>query len=224
MRLQALSILVAIQLHGIWCATKPRVICYWANNLPGGSQPEDIDVTLCTHIHYAFHVMDAENTTIVDGRGSPQPDTYNRLLALKQRNPDLQVVVSVGGWGHPDIKFSRVVNSADLRRKFIANVIPYIQKYKFDGLDLDWEYPVCWTGNCTAGPKSDRPNFGIFVKEIREAFNRLTPRLTISAAVVAGYEIADIAMDYKAIGEALDYVNIMTYDLAPVTALKTAHH
>ncbi|CAG2171214.1 unnamed protein product [Oppiella nova] len=199
MRLLLILTAIAVQLCVTWGATKPRVVCYWANW--GSMTPEQIDPTLCTHIHYAFHVMDDKHNTIVDSKGSPQPDLYNRLLALKQKNPELQVVVSVGGWGQPDIKFSRVVNSPELRKGFIANTIAYIQKYKFDGLDIDWEYPVCWTGNCTAGPKSDRENYGVFVKEIRAAFEKLTPRLTISAAVVAGAGIADKAYDYKAIGE-----------------------
>ncbi|XP_054155291.1 probable chitinase 10 [Oppia nitens] len=203
-------------------ASRPRVVCYWANW--GGMQPEEIDPTLCTHIHYAFHVMDDVHNVIIDAKGWPQEDIYRRLEALKQKNKDIKIIASVGGWGHPDIKFSRVVNNVELRKGFIKNTIAYLQKYKFDGFDLDWEYPVCWTGNCSAGPPSDRPNFGIFIKEIKEAFDKLTPRLSLSAAVVAGADIADKSYDYKALGEALDYVNVMTYDLAPLSDGKTAHH
>ncbi|CAG2102749.1 unnamed protein product [Medioppia subpectinata] len=224
MKLLALVAIVLCSVPYFTTGEKLRVICYWANSLPGGMTPEQIDPTLCTHLHYAFHQIDDKNNVIIDEKGSAQPDTYTRLLALKKINPDMKLIVSVGGWARPDIKWSRLVNSAELRREFIRNTIPYLQKYKFDGLDLDWEYPVCWTGNCTAGPKSDKVNFGLFVKEIRAAFEKLTPRLTISAAVVAGTDIADISYDYKVLGEALDYVNIMTYDLAPVTWKHTAHH
>lgn len=27
------------------------------------------------------------------------------------------------------------------RAKFVASVVPFLQKYNFDGLDMDWEYP-----------------------------------------------------------------------------------
>jgi len=38
----------------------------------------------------------------------------------------------------------RLVNDASARSRFVSNVINFIEKFKFDGLDLDWEYPVCW--------------------------------------------------------------------------------
>jgi chitinase len=37
-----------------------------------------------------------------------------------------------------------LVNDASARSRFVSNVINFIEKFKFDGLDLDWEYPVCW--------------------------------------------------------------------------------
>ena len=168
MKVLIICMLFTIQLTGVLVAGKAKVICYWTNSHMTGTDkhmPEDIDPTLCTHIHHAFHVMDAINNVIKDSAG-PQPDIYKRLQALKQKNPDIKIVASVGGWTAPDIKFSTVVNSQTLREAFIKNTIAYLKQYQFDGLDLDWEYPVCWTGNCTAGPKSDKPNFALFVKVI----------------------------------------------------------
>jgi len=30
------------------------------------------------------------------------------------------------------------------RRRFVDHVVGFVEKYNFDGLDLDWEYPSCW--------------------------------------------------------------------------------
>lgn len=46
----------------------------------------------------------------------------------------------------------------------------FIEKYNFDGLDLDWEYPKCWQVNCNSGPDSDKENFAQFVEELSMAF------------------------------------------------------
>jgi chitinase len=53
--------------------------------------------------------------------------------------------VAIGGWNDSaGEKYSRLANNPTARQKFIDNVIQFIKKYDFDGLDLDWEYPVCW--------------------------------------------------------------------------------
>lgn len=68
---------------------------------------------------------------------------YERIAALKSRG--VKVLMAIGGWNDSaGDKYSRLVNSPSARQRFIENVIQFIEKYKFEGLDLDWEYPVCW--------------------------------------------------------------------------------
>ena len=167
MRLLMISVLLSVQILGHFCAQKPKVICYWPNwrldDDNNKHSPEDIDPTLCTHLHHAFHDLDDKNNVIRDSAG-PQPDIYRRLNALKKKNSELKIVVALGGFGAPDQKFSKLVNNSSLRQQFIKNTIQYLHKYNFDGLDLDWEYPLCWGGDCSKGPASDRDNFGKFVQ------------------------------------------------------------
>ncbi|CAG2109990.1 unnamed protein product [Medioppia subpectinata] len=205
--------------------SKPRVVCYYPNYRLKVNPIETIDPTLCTHIHYAFHILDTNNNVIVDRVGA-RPDIYRRLNALKTRNPELKVIVSVGGAKAPSEPFSNLVNNSSLRAEFINNTIAYLKQYGFDGLDLDWEYPVCWAGNCTAGPQSDRANFGKLLRELKAAFDKQSPRLSLSAAVKAGkpggpYEQA---YDFSALAESLDYINVMTYVLYGPWNRKTGHH
>ena len=69
-------------------------------------------------------------------------------------------------------------------------VIEFIEKYGFQGLDLDWEYPKCWQVECDKGPDSDKPNFAALVRELSEAFK---PRgLLLSSAVSPSKKVIDL--------------------------------
>uniref|UniRef100_A0A0P4VV53 GH18 domain-containing protein n=1 Tax=Scylla olivacea TaxID=85551 RepID=A0A0P4VV53_SCYOL len=73
----------------------------------------------------------------------PLPEFYAKVTELKQRG--VKVTLAIGGWNDSlGDKYSRLVNSPAARTKFINHVIGFLQAHNFDGLDLDWEYPVCW--------------------------------------------------------------------------------
>ena len=57
----------------------------------------------------------------------------------------VKVLIALGGWNDSaGNKYSRLVNDAASRQRFISNVIQFMEQHNFDGLDLDWEYPRCW--------------------------------------------------------------------------------
>ncbi|CAG2118768.1 unnamed protein product, partial [Medioppia subpectinata] len=158
MKILLYATLVCAQLSVTICI--PRVICYYPDYRLKTLAPIDFDPLLCTHIHFSFHKYDDAHNVIVDSTGSARPALYNRLKTLKKRNSKLKLMVAVAGYGMPDQPFSHMVNDPKLRAPFIKNTVAYLKKYGFDGLDLDWEYPVCWGGDCTKGPATDKPNFG----------------------------------------------------------------
>lgn len=68
---------------------------------------------------------------------------YERVTAYKAKG--LKVSLALGGWNDSQgDKYSRLVNSPAARARFIKHVLEFLEKYNFDGLDLDWEYPKCW--------------------------------------------------------------------------------
>lgn len=102
--------------------------------------PEDIDPELCTHIVYGFAVLDRDSLTIKphDTWADFDNKFYERVVAFKKKG--IKVTVAIGGWNDSaGDKYSRLVRNAAARARFIRHVIDFIEKYGFDGLDLDWE-------------------------------------------------------------------------------------
>ena len=68
---------------------------------------------------------------------------YKKVTNLRKHG--VKVTIALGGWNDSKgNKYSRLVNNPASRKKFTEEVMKFIEKYDFDGLDLDWEYPVCW--------------------------------------------------------------------------------
>lgn len=62
-------------------------------------------------------------------------------MAKKVENPDLKVVLSIGGWTHGTGGFALASASAQSRQTFAENALKFITDNRFDGIDIDWEYP-----------------------------------------------------------------------------------
>ncbi|XP_026668803.1 probable chitinase 10 isoform X2 [Ceratina calcarata] len=206
---------------------KFKVICYftnwaWYRQNGGKFLPEDVDTDLCTHVLYGFAVLDGSQLTIKSHDPWADIDNkfYERVAALKKKG--VKVLMAIGGWNDSaGDKYSRLVNSPSARKRFIENVIQFIEKYEFEGLDLDWEYPVCWQVDCNKGPESDKEGFASLARELSEEFK---PRgLLLSAAVSPSKRVIDAGYDVPALAKYLDWISVMTYDYHGQWDKKTGH-
>merc|ERR1712012_492505 len=92
---------------------------------------------------------------------------YETFTALKKRGK--KVMLGLGGWSDSEgDKYSRMVNDDEKREIFINQAVDYLIEHNFDGLELDWEFPVCWQMDCSKGPASDRQGFSTLIKELGE--------------------------------------------------------
>lgn len=57
-------------------------------------------------------------------------------------------------------RFSKLVASPELRQNFVASTIRFLREHKFDGLDLDWEYP----GYREGSSHEDRDRYAQLIK------------------------------------------------------------
>ncbi len=146
---------------------------------------------------------------------------------LKAENPHLKTCISIGGWSAEG--FSEGGATKENRQTLIRNLIAYMQKYQFDGIDLDWEYP----GMDIAGIKAsedDAQNFLFFVQELRTQLDELGAKnqksYWLTAAIGAEKKLLDTMSPndrYEYI-DFLDFVNVMTYDMRGSFTTTAGHH
>lgn len=193
-----------------------KLICYftnwaWYRGGEGRFLPEDIDVNLCTHIVYGFAVLDEQTLTIRSHDIWTDIDNQFYKRVLTQKRKGVRVLLALGGWNDSQgDKYARMVLDNEKRLKFVKNAVNFLEKYGFEGLDLDWEFPVCWQVDCSRGSPEEKAAFTHLVRELSEAFR---PRgLLLSAAVSASKNVIDLGYDVPALSKYLDWIGIMSYD------------
>jgi len=60
---------------------------------------------------------------------------YRRFNHLRSH---LTTMIAIGGWNEGSDKYSIMASIAASREIFVDSVVKFLQKYDFDGLDLDW--------------------------------------------------------------------------------------
>lgn len=222
-RLSVSLLLLLVALPGCRTATLPepdrgyRIIAY----VRGQADIERIGAQKLTHINYAFATVSPEGDMILHNPESPSH--LARLQALKAKNPDLKILLSVGGWGADH--FSEAALTAESREKFSASGISLVKRYALDGIDVDWEYPGQAGPGISFRPE-DRENFTAMLRSLREHLDALGRErgrsylLTIASAAGRYFEHTEM----NELHAYLDWINVMTYDFVWNGAPATGHH
>ena len=184
--------------------------------------PKDVTAEKLTHINYAF--ANIKDGLMVEGYAG-DPENYRILNSLKQRNPKLKILVSVGGWTWSG-GFSDMALTPQSRKRFIESAVAFLERHRLDGLDIDWEYPGQKGLNNTNRPE-DKVNCTALLAETRAALDKAGKSagkrylLTMATGTNNSW-IEHTEMDK--VQASLDFVNLMTYDMAGDWDPVTAHH
>ncbi|PNS08307.1 Chitinase [Lysobacter silvestris] len=200
---------------------------------PGGSSSrypiEHIPADTLTHLFYAF-------ARIEDGQCAAKANAdanFVALAKLKREHPKLHTIISIGGWEGDGFSDAALTDAS--RKRFVSSCIAEFfdhQRGTFDGIDIDWEFPVYGGPQHIAARPQDHHNATLLLQEFRRQLDGIGKRrgqhLWLTAALPGGrMESAgayDPAKSYElaAVAKTLDFINLMSYDMgttfSPVTS------
>lgn len=233
-------------------STGYKVVGYfsnWAQYRGAGGKflPDQIDPSLFTHINFAFGMFGFVSWSVdpsptrtgeqrLTGDYTVQPVEWNdqtvlypAIQSLKQKNPNLKTLLSIGGWSFntcddtPETAgtkypygpftcqlFSKMAADPNGRAQFIQSAIDYAKQYGFDGIDLDWEYPAV---SNRGGQDADYDNYLALLQEFRQTAGPDFLITAATAAVPKGSKTGDSFFQWLAqCAQYLDWFNVMSYD------------
>jgi chitinase len=173
-------------------------------------------------INYAF--VNVKNNRAFLTNLKTDTINFRYLLSLKKANPELKVVISIGGWAWSR-NFSDAVLSDTSRQAFVASAIVLVRKYHLDGIDIDWEYPgMLGAGNIYRD--SDKHNYTLMFRDLRHGLDSVeheTGKKMLLSAAVGGFKNFLLHTEMDKVAQYLNYVNLMTYDYSHGDSIAIHH-
>ncbi|GMM53187.1 putative chitinase [Starmerella bacillaris] len=184
--------------------------------------PDQLPLDVLTHVIYAFFKPNAKTGSVE--LSDPWSDVeiklpsnqlgcineFHRLQELPENN--FKLLLSVGGYTYsPDL--TAIFTDSTKRHTFVESIVALVCKYKFDGVDVDWEYPES---------KKHGDIYVTLLKELRSGLDSINPELQLSVAAPAGKHVLE-NMNLPAMDRYLSFWNVMTYDFAGGWSPKVAY-
>jgi spore germination protein YaaH len=130
----------------------------------------------------------------------------NRWLEIipEAKKQGVKVFATIGGAG--DLKsghFSKIMASASLRENFINASMDEVKALDLDGIDIDWEFPKT---------DADMDNFIILLADLKAKLNAEGKELSVDLDRSPRASVGAKALFKIGLLEAVDFINLMTYD------------
>ena len=204
--------LMALSAH----ATTPAQIAAYYD---GGMPVSQIPASEINDLIYAFGEPNDAGACIPVT--AAQAATFAALRKLREKHPGLHLMVSIGGWDAAP-QYSDIALTDRSRSRFAASCVQeFLVKEGFDGIDIDWEFPV--HGGMNRSRPVDRADATALVREFRRQLDVLGRgkhrHYLLTVATPAGtwqrggpYSVGD-SYDLAALVRSVDWLNVMTYDM-----------
>ncbi len=148
---------------------------------------------------------------------------FIHFTELKQKNPDLKLMVSVAhvcdlSDNEQGGSFSAISKDSMMRRQFALDCVAMCEQYNLDGIDINWELPGLSQSGAAADVTCDTENFTLLMRDMRAVFIETGhPDYLLTYAghsknkekVEGGYRF----MDNAAASPYINWANVMCYGL-----------
>lgn len=189
-----------------------RVIIAYVAGYNGLVDIDKISPNKITHINYAF--VDVKDGKAFLTNEATDTANFRKLNELKQQNPELKILISIGGWSWSR-NFSDAVRTSEGQKTFAKSAVDIMSRYNLDGVDIDWEYPAIPGDVGNVYRPEDKRNYTLMFAAIRaelDALSKTTTKKYLLTTAVGGFQQFIDSTEMNKAQEYLDYVNIMTYD------------
>ncbi|WP_169307377.1 glycosyl hydrolase family 18 protein [Chitiniphilus eburneus] len=216
-------------------APAPRLVAYfpfWAS-YSHGAMLSDAPVERLTHLIYAYADLRPDGTVqpgdrFADlvkiqpgGNGTLRQGNFSLIPGLRERNPQLKVMIAIGGWNWTR-HLSDVAADPALRHRFVASTLAFFDRYGFDGIEIDWRFPVAGGHPDTVHRADDLANYQLLLQALRHGCATRPNGCQIAITLPPQAE-SRAAGDYRALTEAVDFVSLIGTDFHGAWSTRTGH-
>ncbi|MBW8824482.1 MAG: glycoside hydrolase family 18 protein [Xanthomonadales bacterium] len=211
---------IVLSTQAIAASPDKVVAAYYPGDVASRYPVEKIPADTLTHLFYAFAV-------IRDGQCSVDADSDANLAEfakLKREHPKLRTIISIGGWNAGGFSDAALTDAS--RKRLVSSCVALLfdrHRGSFDGIDLDWEFPVSGGPKEIAARPGDRRNMTLLMREFRHGLDALGKQrgqhFLLTAALPGGrmesagpYDPAE-SYELAAVAKILDFINLMSYDM-----------
>ncbi len=199
-----------------------KVIVGYVPGFRGELDVSVIDPMKITHINYAF--VDVKDSMAWLTNRATDTVNFRKLNQLKKINPELKILISIGGWSWSE-NFSDAVLTQSSRRKFAQSAVNIMHTYDLDGVDIDWEYPGL-KGEDNVFREVDKQNFThmfVAIRAVLDSLTNQTGKNYLLTSAVAGFKAFLDNTEMAEAAKPQDFINVMCYDYY-TGGPKVGHH
>lgn len=118
---------------------------------------------------------------------------FGQLIKLKNKHPNLKNIISIGGWGRSE-NFSVIASTKTGREKIAKSAVEFMVKYKFDGIEIDWQFPIGFSPSPYKGQVlnqiDDAKNLSLLMVELNKQCKKVQVKCWLQV-VLAPYSLDD---------------------------------